>query len=111
MSKAAALVELCCDRFLTSDRYEQIYLGIGLFKCRAAALAWPALCEPWPWLSAPGNPAPVAGVPSSSESTKHEHRGSVAEYVLAPRWQELSGKMSPLSRREEPFWGAGGEDV
>lgn len=86
-------------------------MGIGLFKCRAAAVAWPALCEPWPWVSAPVNPAPVAGVPSSSQSTKHKRRGSVAEDVLAPQWQELSRKMSPLSRREERFWRAGGEDV
>lgn len=111
VSEAVALVELCCNWFLTADQYKQIYLGIGPSKCCAAALAWPALCEPWLWVSAAVSPAPTAGVPRSSSSTKHRRCGSVARYVLAPRWQELSRKMSPLSRREERCWGAGGEDV
>lgn len=32
-------------------------------------------------------------------------------FVAHPWWQELSGERSPPSRREEYFWGAGGEDV
>lgn len=68
VSKAVALVELCCNWFLTADQYKQIYLGIGLSRCCAAALAWPALCEPWLWVSATGSPAPTAEEPFEHEA-------------------------------------------
>lgn len=111
VSKAVALVELCCSRFLTSDQYKEVYLGIGRSKCCAAALAWRTLCKSWLWVSAPVIRHRCWGAEQELEREARAPPWLRAESVLVPPWQELSRKTSPLSRREARFWGAGGEDV